>query len=502
MTATTTIADIDHVDVLVVGAGISGLGAGYHLKTMLPGKDFLIVDARENLGGTWDLFRYPGIRSDSDLHTFGYEFKPWNRDNAIADGEEILAYLREMVAENGLEEHLHFGWTVTAADWSALNGRWTVRLQQPSTGNTTEITCTWLFGATGYYRHDRGHSPTFEGVEDFTGTVVHPQFWPQDLDYAGKRVVVIGSGATAVTVVPAIADDAAHVTMLQRSPSYVLPTPAKDPIANGLRRWFSEPTAYRLTRRINIARQRTIYNVSQRHPALMRRLIRWVNRRALPEDFPVDVHFNPTYNPWEERLCAVRDGDLFAAIRHGKASVVTDHIDRFTAEGIRLKSGREIPADVVVTATGLELLAFGAIELSLDGVPVDPRESVIYKSMMLSGVPNFAFAFGYTNFSWTLKVDLVCEHLCRLIEAMNRRGHDVVVPAHDDPTAELRPLLDLHSGYVQRAIGNFPQRGLSGPWTVEMQYAADYERLRNQSVIDPALRFSRVEVPSLVETMA
>lgn len=480
---------VDHVDVLIVGAGISGIGAAYHLRTKLPGTTFALLEARDAIGGTWDLFRYPGIRSDSDLHTFAYEFKPWTSDNAIADADEILDYLREVVAENDLGRHIRFGHSVLGADWSSDDARWTVRVQHADTGEIVRMTSRVLFCAAGYYDYAGGYTPHFEGQEDFAGQIVHPQQWPEDLDYTGKRVVVIGSGATAVTLVPAMSGTAAHVTMLQRSPGYVMTLPGKDPIANGLRRVLPAETAYRITRRMNIARQRWIYGLSRRHPRVLRGLIRAWNKSQLPAGYAVDVHFKPDYNPWDERLCAVRDGDLFKSIREGRASVVTDRIARFTERGILLESGAQLDADIIVTATGLNLLAFGGMEISRDGAPVDITGELAFKSMMLSGVPNFVFAFGYTNSSWTLKVDLVCEHLCRLLAHMDAHGYDSMEPVVDDPAIERRPFLDFRAGYVQRRGDRFPRQGADGPWTVEMSYAADRARLRRGPVEDPALRF-------------
>jgi len=476
-----------HVDVLIVGAGISGIGMGHHLATKQPGKTFAIVDSRDAVGGTWDLFRYPGIRSDSDLHTFGYEFKPWTSDNAIADAHEILDYLHEVVDEDDLARRIHLRHKVLRADFCSQTAQWTVTLERD--GKQFEVTCDVLFSAAGYYDYAGGHRPHFEGEEDFTGVIVHPQEWPEDLDYAGKKVVVIGSGATAVTLIPAMADDTAHITMLQRSPSYVMPLPRKDPIANTLRRALPAKLAYRITRRFNIGRQRLIYGTSQRHPKLVRRIIRALNARALPAGYAVDTHFNPTYEPWDQRLCAVPDGDLFRAISKGTASVVTDRIARFTENGILLESGRELEADIIVTATGLKLLAFGGMQLSVDGAPVNLHDRLAYKSMMLSGVPNFAFAIGYTNSSWTLKVDLVCEHLCRLLAYMDRHGYTTVQPVVDDPTMSKRPLLDFPAGYILRSVELFPQQGSRGPWNVEMDYSADHARLRKGPVEDPALRF-------------
>ena len=479
-----------HVDVLIVGAGISGIGAAYHLKTQAPGKTFAILEARETIGGTWDLFRYPGIRSDSDLHTFAYEFKPWTSDNAIADGDEILEYLDETLDENDLRQYIRFGHKVLSAGFSSADGRWTVCVERVETGERFELTCGVLFSAAGYYDYASGYTPEFDGRESFAGTIVHPQAWPEHLDYAGKRVVVIGSGATAVTLIPAMADDAAHITMLQRSPSYVMSLPGKDPIANALRRVLPARTAYRITRRMNIARQRFIYDLSMRRPKLVRRLIRFMTKHQLPSGYAVDTHFKPRYNPWEERMCAVRNGDMFAAIRSGKASIVTDRIARFTEHGILLESGQELYADIVVTATGLSLLAFGGMKLTVDGTAVDLADTLAYKSFMLSGIPNFAFAVGYTNSSWTLKVDLVCEHLCRLLSYMDAHGYDTAVAVAEDPTITRRPLLDLHAGYVRRAVDAFPKQGSHGPWTLEMSYAADRERLRKGPVEDAALRFS------------
>ncbi|MHB8689690.1 MAG: flavin-containing monooxygenase [Solirubrobacteraceae bacterium] len=490
----------DHFDVLIVGAGISGIGAACHLRQKAPGKTFAILEARDAIGGTWDLFRYPGIRSDSDLHTFGYEFKPWTSDNAIAGAHEILDYLGEAVEEHELAPHIRLGHKLLGADWSSDEAVWTVRAERTDTGEHVELTCKVLFSAAGYYNYEAGYTPEFEGRETFEGTIVHPQQWPEDLDYAGKRVVVIGSGATAVTLIPAMAEKASHVTMLQRSPSYVMALPAKDPIANGLRKVLPSRTAYELTRKLNIGRQRFIWKLSMRRPGLVRGMIRELTKRQLPDGFAVDPHFKPRYNPWEQRLCVVPDGDLFKTIRSGKASVVTDRIASFTGNGILLESGAELEADVIVTATGLNLLAFGGMQLTVDGDPVALDQKLAYKSMMLSDVPNFAFAVGYTNSSWTLKVDLVCDHLCRLLTQMDSKGYDTVMPVADDPSIERRPLLDFTAGYVTRAMDAFPKQGTSGPWTVEMSYYADRARLRTGPVEDPALRFSFAAASRLADS--
>ncbi|HVT69525.1 MAG TPA: NAD(P)/FAD-dependent oxidoreductase, partial [Trebonia sp.] len=410
-----TAADPGFVDVLIVGAGISGIGAAYYLQRDHPGRSYAILEARGASGGTWDLFRYPGVRSDSDLHTFGYEFRPWRSATAIADGDTILAYLRETAAEYGIDRHIRFRTRVTAASWSSDDARWTVDVEQAETGERAVLTCRWLFCATGYYRYDEGYTPHFEGRERFAGPVVHPQRWPADLDYAGKRVVVIGSGATAVTLIPALAEAAAQVTMLQRTPSYILPVPARDKLNARLKRLLGEERAFAVTRRLNIFRQVTLWRLCQKYPAGARKVIRDINARLLPAGYPVDEHFRPPYGPWDQRMCIVPDGDLFRVIREGRASVVTGHIATFTEKGVLLTDGRDLEADIIVTATGLNVRPLGGITLTVDGDPVRAADRFVYKGMMLSGVPNFAFVFGYTNASWTLKVGLVCEHFSRLL---------------------------------------------------------------------------------------
>jgi cation diffusion facilitator CzcD-associated flavoprotein CzcO len=492
---------VAHVDVLIVGAGVSGIGCAYHLQSEQPGKSYVILEGREAIGGTWDLFRYPGIRSDSDLHTFGYAFKPWVGEKAIADGPDILRYIRETASENRIEPHIRLGHEVLRASWSGEQARWTVEATRTESGDSVRYTCGWLFCASGYYRYDEGYTPSFEGVERFAGEVVHPQHWPEELDYAGKRVVVIGSGATAVTLIPAMTDRAAHVTMLQRSPSYIVAVPAKDPIANALKRVLPPRAAYALARKKNISLQKWVYRLSRARPALVRRLVRRGIRRRLPEGYAVDTHFNPHYEPWDQRLCVVPDGDLFAAISAGRASVVTDRIKTFTERGIELASGEELQADIVVTATGLNLLALGGIELTVDGRTVALPETMAYKAMMLSDVPNFAYAFGYTNSSWTLKVDIVCEHLCRLLGYMDERGYDTCMPHNDDPGVTALPLLDFAAGYVQRSVHLFPRQGSRHPWSVAMSYAQDVRNLRHGAIEDPALHFSR-RVPAPVAQLA
>jgi monooxygenase len=482
-------------DVLIVGAGISGIGAAYYLQRDHPQRSYAILEARGELGGTWDLFRFPGIRSDSDLHTFGYEFKPWRDEDAIAGGDKILDYLRETAAEHGIDRHIRFRTRVLTASWSSRDARWSVQVEQTDTGERTTLTCSWLFCAAGYFRYDQGYTPHFEGRERFGGQIVHPQHWPQDLDYSGKRVVVIGSGATAVTLIPAMATTAAHVVMLQRTPTYIMPVPARDKIALRLTAMFGERRGYALTRRMNIAKQQGVWRFCQKYPKAARAIIRKINARMLPEGYPVDEHFNPPYNPWDQRLCAVPDGDLFAAIRSGAASVVTDRIETFTPAGIRLASGRELAADIVVTATGLNVQAMGGIPLEVDGSMINLAETVAYKGMMLSGVPNFAYAIGYTNSSWTLKVGLLCEHFCRLLAHMDAHGYDTARPVVADQDMRRLPLLDFGAGYVRRALDRMPRQGDQAPWRTSMNYAADVRLLRRRPVQDTQLRLSSSHAP-------
>jgi monooxygenase len=483
-------APSEHVDVLIIGAGISGIGAAYYLQKDHPSKSYAILEARGATGGTWDLFRFPGIRSDSDLHTFGYAFKPWEDKKSIAGADAILAYLRGVAAENGIDRKIRLHHKVHRAAWSSEDARWVVDVERADTGEQIRITCRWIFCASGYYRYDEGFTPRFEGRERFAGPIVHPQHWPSDLDYRGKRVVVIGSGATADTLVPAMAEEAAHVTMLQRTPSYILPIPSEDKIADLLRRVLPRDRAHDLTRRKNIAMQRAIVRFCRRFPRAARRLIRSINAKQLPEGYPVDEHFNPPYEPWDQRLCVVPDADLFKAIRRGRASVVTDRIETFTERGIQLKSGRELEADIIVTATGLNLLAFGGITLTVDGEPVNLPDKVAFKGMMLDGVPNFAFAIGYTTASWTLKIGLLCEHFCRLLAHMDAHGYAICRPELSDPAMPKRPILDIAAGYVKRSVDHLPRQGDRAPWLSSMDYYADTKLLKESSVEDPHLRFS------------
>jgi cation diffusion facilitator CzcD-associated flavoprotein CzcO len=480
----------EHLDVLIVGAGLSGIGAAHHLRRGNPERTIALLEARDELGGTWSLFRYPGVRSDSDMQTLGFGFRPWREPKAIVDGPQILGYLRETARAEGIDRLIRYGQRVVRADWSTAAARWTVDVEHAGTGQTTQLTCGFLLGATGYYRYDRGYTPRFDGVARFNGQIVHPQQWPEDLDYEGKRIVVIGSGATAVTLVPALARDAAHVTMLQRSPSYITSLPSEDPLAKPIRRLLPDRAAFGLIRWKNIFAQIAFYQVSQRRPALVRRLLRKLNAMQLPRGYDVDTHFGPRYDPWDQRFCIVPDGDLFKAIRAGSAAVVTDRIVTFTQAGIELASGAELPADIIVTATGLNLLIFGGIELSVDGRPVDVPNAMAYKGMMLEGVPNLAFALGYTNASWTLKADLTGRYVSRLLAHMERRGQVACVPRNDDPTVEPRPLLDFDAGYVLRALAYMPKSGSKAPWRVYMNYAADLATTRFGRVDDGVMRFT------------
>jgi len=478
------------LDVLIVGAGFSGIGCGYYLERDHPDKSYAILEARAATGGTWDLFRYPGIRSDSDLFQFGYEFKPWTGDKAIADGAEILDYMREAASEYGIEPKIRLNHRVLSADWSSADSRWSVEVERTDTQERLRISAGWLFVGTGYYHYDGGYTPELPGIEQYHGRVVHPQHWPEDLDYAGKNVVVIGSGATAVTLIPAIAGDAGHVTMLQRSPSYIMSLPSRDAICNLLMRMFGDERGYRLARRFSIFRGMAIYNLCQRYPKQSRALIRWLTAKSLPDGYPVDEHFKPRYEPWDQRLCAVPDGDLFKTISRGDASVVTDTIEGFTADGIRLASGRELQADILITATGLRVLVFGGIELSVDGHPVEIPQTLAYKGMMLSGLPNFAYLIGYTNISWLLKVGPVCEHFSRLLTHMDAGGYVACTPELPYPTMTTRPLLDFSAGYVQRAVDQMPRQGAYDPWYLSMDCRVDAKNLKEGPVEDRNLCFT------------
>ena len=479
---------MEHFDVGIVGAGLSGIGAAYHLKTACPGRTFAIFEGRDAIGGTWDLFRYPGIRSDSDMYTLGYAFKPWTEAKAIADGPSILKYVRETARENGIEKAIRFGHKIRRADWSTADALWTVEAEVA--GKSVRYTCNFLFLCGGYYSYDGGYTPDFPGVSDFKGRLVHPQQWPADLDYADKSVVVIGSGATAVTLVPEMARTAAHVTMLQRSPTYVVSRPAEDKMANTLRKWLPGMLAYNLIRARNVLGGMYFFNLARKRPEQVKAGIIKMVQDELGPDFDVATHFTPTYNPWDQRLCLVPDADMFKEIKAGRASVVTDHIDTFTKDGIQLKSGQELKADVIVSATGLVLEVWNGIEVSVDGRHIDAAMTLSYKGMMYEGVPNLASAFGYTNASWTLKCDLTCEYVCRLLNHLKKTGARQAVPVNDDPNIEFEPWLDFSSGYVQRAMAKFPKQGTKVPWKLDQNYAKDLMSLRYSKLEDGVLRFS------------
>jgi monooxygenase len=481
---------VEHFDVLIIGAGLSGIGSACHLQSKCPGKSFAILEARDGIGGTWDLFRYPGIRSDSDMFTLGYRFRPWEDAKAIADGPAINSYIRDTARDHDIDRRIRFHHRVVRAEWSTDDGVWTVEAERADTKETVHLSCGFLFTCTGYYRYDEGFTPRFEGIERFAGQVVHPQHWPEDLDYAGKRVVVIGSGATAVTLVPAMAEHAEHVTMLQRSPSYVVSLPARDPLADLLRRRLPARLAYSIVRWKNVLLATGFFQLSRRAPNLIKRLIRKGVVRRLPDGYDVDMHFGPRYDPWDQRVCLVPDGDLFAAISSGKASVVTDRIEAFTEKGLRLASSAELEADVIVTATGLNLLMLGGMAITVDGREVDLSKTVGYKGMMFSGVPNLALAIGYTNASWTLKCDLVAEYVCRLLNHMDVQGYRQCTPRAPDPSVEVAPFIDLQSGYVQRSIESLPKQGRRAPWRLYQNYPRDILMLRRGALEDQGMEFS------------
>jgi monooxygenase len=483
--------DSEYLDVLIVGAGLSGIGAAWHLQDKCPGKSYAIVEARETSGGTWDLFRYPGIRSDSDMYTLGYSFRPWKDAKAIADGPAILSYIREVASDHGIDARIRYGHRVVAASWSTAEARWTVDIEQGPEAAKTRITCGFLWMCSGYYDYAAGYTPEFPGIERFKGRIVHPQKWTEDIDYRGKKVVVIGSGATAVTLVPAMAPEAAHVTMLQRSPTYVVARPAEDSIANRLRRRLPIGLAYGLTRWKNVLLGMYFYQLCKRRPDRAKALILKGVRYFLGPDYDIEKHFTPRYNPWDQRLCLVPDADLFRAIRRKQVSVVTDQIETFTETGIRLKSGRELEADLIVTATGLALQLLGGMTLEVDSKAINPADTLAYKGMMYSDVPNFAVVSGYTNASWTLKADLVCEYVCRLLNHMQKNGLRQCTPRLDDPDMERLPWVDFSSGYIQRAVDKFPKQGVRRPWRLHQNYAMDLMSLRYGSVRDKAMVFSR-----------
>ena len=479
----------EHFDVLIVGAGLSGIGAARHLKSQCPGKTFAILEGRDTIGGTWDLFRYPGIRSDSDMYTLGYNFKPWTEKQVIADGHRIRNYIQETAQENDIQRHIRFGSKVTQADWSSETATWTVTVQKKS-GETVQLTCNWLQMCSGYYNYEEGFTPDFKGRDDFKGQVIHPQFWPENLDYSGKRVVVIGSGATAITLIPSMTDKAKLVTMLQRTPSYVISVPQFDPMVRFLLKFLPEMTVYNLSRARNNFITQLIFKLSRKYPNAVRKFLLKQVQMQVGKDFDMK-HFTPPYNPWDQRLCAVPNGDMFKAIRKGKATVVTDHIDSFVANGILLKSGQTLEADIIVTATGLNLRLFGGMTMSVDGKAIEMNKHISYKGLMFSDIPNFSNTLGYTNASWTLKADLIAEYVCRLLKHMDKTGTRIAVPERNDPNVKPTQLLDMTSGYVARAEAYLPKGADRAPWKLYQNYAMDMDQLRNGQLEDGVMAFRK-----------
>ena len=483
----------EHLDVVIVGAGISGVSAAWHLQERCPTKSYAILERRDDLGGTWDLFKYPGIRSDSDMFTLGFRFKPWTSAKSIADGASIKAYINEAAVENGIDRHIRYRQRVLAADWSDTDNYWTLTVEQD--GQKHEITCSLLFACTGYYNYDAGYSPEFPGADDFQGTIVHPQHWPEDLDYAGEKVVVIGSGATAVTLIPALVNSGSgHVTMLQRSPTYIGSLPSVDPFAERFNRWLPERAAHIANRWKAIAFSTFQYQLARKRPAYMRNLLMTMAERRLPKGYDVEKHFGPRYNPWDERLCLAPDADFFRTIRHGKADVATDTIDRFTKTGIKLASGEELQADIIVTATGLNMQLIGGVIPTRNGVPFDLTSLMTYKGCMFSGVPNFAITFGYTNASWTLKADLVSEFVCRLLNYMDANGFDTVEPQHPGNGVDELPFMDFNPGYFRRSVHLLPKSGSRAPWRLKQNYFFDMRTIRRGKIAGEGLKFSKKPV--------
>ena len=478
----------EHFDVLIVGAGLSGIGAARHLKTQCPEKSFAILEGRDTMGGTWDLFRYPGIRSDSDMYTLGYNFKPWTEKQVIADGDRIRNYIAETSRENGLDSKVRYGHKVVAADWRSETATWTLTVRKNS-GEMVQMTCGWLMMCSGYYNYEEGFTPEFKGREDFKGQVIHPQFWPENLDYSGKRVVVIGSGATAITLIPSMTDKAKMVTMLQRTPSYVVSVPQFDPMVRVLLKFLPAMTVYNMSRARNNFITQGIFKLSRSFPNFMRWLLLKQVKAQVGPNFDMK-HFTPPYNPWDQRLCAVPNGDMFKAIKRGKATVVTDHIDRFVDKGIKLKSGQTVEADIIVTATGLNLRLFGGMSMTVDGKAIEMNQHISYKGLMFSDLPNFSNTLGYTNASWTLKADLIAEYVCRLLKHMDKTGTQIAVPVRT-PDVQPAPLLDMSSGYVARAEAYLPKGADRAPWKLFQNYAADKKQLREGQLEDGVMKFRK-----------
>jgi monooxygenase len=492
---------VEHVDVIIVGAGLSGIGGACHLKLQCPTKSFVILEGREAMGGTWDLFRYPGIRSDSDMHTLGYRFRPWRDAKAIADGPAILSYIRETAAEYDVNKAIRYGHRVRRASWSSDHTRWTVEAEAGPEKTLVQLTCNFIYLCTGYYDYENGYTPEWPGVARFGGMLVHPQKWPEDLDYTGKRILVIGSGATAITLVPALAQRAAHVTMLQRSPSYVVSRPAQDKVANWLRRCLPDRAAYAFTRWKNVLLGTFFYSLARKRPEFFKWMVARGVRRRLGEKYD-SKHFTPPYNPWDQRLCIAPDADLFDAIREGSVSVVTDEIETFTEDGLLLKSGERVDADIIVTATGLVLKLFSGMQLVVDGAPVDLPKTMVYKGMMFSDIPNLAFAVGYTNASWTLKCDLAAGYVCRLLNHMDQHGYAVCTPRVNDPDIGEEPVIDFNSGYVMRALHTLPRQGSKTPWRLHQNYMKDLSMMRYGRVEDGTMEFKSAQVARGAEAEA
>jgi monooxygenase len=491
---------VEHLEVLIIGAGLSGIGAACHLQTQHPGKRYAILESRGEIGGTWSLFQYPGIRSDSDMYTFGYSFRPWTGAKSISDGNSILTYLHDTAKEYGVERHIRFEQRVVSADWSSSESHWLVEVEIGAARQTARYSCKFFYICCGYYDYDNGYAPDFPGQDRFQGQIVHPQHWPQDLNYTGRHVVVIGSGATAVTLVPALAEEAAHVTMLQRSPSYITALPAKDMVAESLRKVLPVRLAHRIARIKMILVTMFFYELSRRFPGLFKRLIRDAQKKYLPADYDIDTHFKPHYKPWDQRVCVAPDGDLFDAIKAGRASIVTDHIDGFTEEGIRLKSGRTLPADIIISATGLKLKALGGIRLAVDGVLIELGKTFTYKGIMLGNVPNMAFCVGYTNASWTLRADLSSLFVCRLMNYMDGHGYHQVEPKADHEALQPPvPLLSFTSGYVVRSLDQFPKQSGKVPWKLPQNYLVDLLNLRLRPIDDGTLVFSKGRQPEMAD---
>ena len=483
----------NHFNVIVVGAGISGIGAGYYLQKKCPNKSFVILEGRDNIGGTWDLFRYPGIRSDSDMNTMGFRFKPWMGVKSIADGPSILSYLHETVKENDLNKKIHFNQWVNEASWSSEDAQWTVQAENKKTQEHQDFTCDFLFLCGGYYNYEEGYTPHFAGRENFLGQIIHPQKWPKNLDYKNKKVVVIGSGATAVTIIPTMAEEAAHVTMLQRSPTYFLSAPDEDPVGNFLRKIISSKLTYKLVRWKNIRFQWWFFQKCRKFPKKVKEFLIKQVREALGPNYDIETHFTPKYNPWEQRLCLVPNGDLFNAINAGKASVITDHIDRFTKKGIKLKSGGEVEADLIVTATGLNLEVCNGIKLEVDNNEVDISKTMTYKGMMFSDVPNLVATFGYTNASWTLRADLTSEYVCRLLNFMDKKGYANCCPRIAEHVEQDGDWLDFTSGYVKRSMHKFPKQGSRDPWRNTQNFPKDVLAIRWGNIDNKELKFTALE---------